>query len=237
MSSLRFDDWQFIYFSELLYSDFCHHWMHRCSGNCLRVILYILFFMIMPYSCGFYVDETFCVIRGWFRSLFCINLKFLFSWKLGLYFFLLSLDSFLLFERPASLPFPCRSLWWGFLPLLGGGGESMPSSFAFSWFPYDHVVVFFSCLLRTQRDFIDNGLGSSSCFRGNVMSCHITLSSFCRRNQCGIHFTSFSGMIFGRFVLAFQWFCWPTRVNVLAPLHVVEVRMVFRRAGLISFGR
>ena len=48
---------------------------------------------------------------------------------------------------------------------------------------------------------------------------------------------SFFGTLFGRFVLIFQWCCWSTRANVLAPLHVVEVRMVFRRAGLISFGR
>ena len=45
------------------------------------------------------------------------------------------------------------------------------------------------------------------------------------------------GTLFGRFLLIFQWFCWSTRASVLAPLHVVEVRMVFRLTGLISFGR
>ena len=58
-----------------------------------------------------------------------LNFVFL---KFGTILFVLSLDSFRRFERPARSPFPCRVLWRRFLPLLGGGGGGMPSFFAFS---------------------------------------------------------------------------------------------------------
>ena len=70
------------------------------------------------------------------------------------------------------------------------------------------------------------------------MSCLVISPSV--RSADGIGAGSFSHLslvLCDRFVLIFQWFCWSTRANVLAPLHVVEVRMVFRLARLISFGR
>ena len=48
--------------------------------------------------------------------------------------------------------------------------------------------LFFSCLLHTWRDVVDKGLDWSSCFWGNVMSCHISLCFICRQIRCVISF-------------------------------------------------
>ena len=108
LQRLPFDDWHFIYVSKLLYNDFCHRWLYYCSVVCLGVILFVLFFMIMTYLVWLLRGRNFRFLSWivsvpvWHRSSFPCNL--------GLYF-LLSLASFLRFERHAHSLFPCRDLW------------------------------------------------------------------------------------------------------------------------------
>ena len=134
------------------------------------------------------MSETFGVIRGWFRSLYCIGLQFFFFlseiWDLC---FLLRLDSFIRFEHPASSLYPWGSVVRVFAAPLGGGVylRTLASCDIRS------RRLFFSCLSHTRSDFVDDGLGLSCCFWDNVMSCHISWSYFCRRIRCGIQFTFF----------------------------------------------
>ena len=57
--------------------------------------------------------------------------------------------------------------------------------------------LFFSYLSHTRSDFVDDGLGLSCCFRGNVMSYHISVDGFSAGSISRFFFCT----IFGRFVV------------------------------------
>ena len=135
---------------------------------CSRISLFVLLFMMMTYLVWFLRGRNF---RGWFQSMSCIGLKFSFLEIWDYVFFRVLIRS-----SGSNIQLVhhilCRGLLVRFFALLGGRGDAFVPLASRDL----HMVTRTFLVSHARSDFVNDSFGLSCCFRGNVMSCHISLS-------------------------------------------------------------